>query len=482
MLKKFLNSAMLMTWAGDFVRLVSPFIIVPLVIRFYSNEEQTFYFMLQIIYSFALVADAGISSVIVRATSYFKAGADKVPKNREEFDNADKFENRPPNMAMVSDLFNTSRRIYFILTAIFIVLLSTAGVSIFWNVMRMTGHRPDMWGAYAILVVYFGLYMVNMRWSSFMRGLDFVAQEARYNILATAFRIVLWIIALSFKMKPIALTTALLFEGVFMYFFRRYFINRWFASMKVNPYKEGKFNLTLFKTLWPAAWRQGGIQLGNFMVERGNNLIILQVHDAALMANFTFTTWILKTIFGISLTPVYSRLPVLYKHAAEKNFGELKRSAAGYMFIGLFIICFAYALLGAFGNTILEHTGDERRFIYPLVLFIVMAITEVLDLHSSFHAGVYTSTNHIPFLWPSLIAGMAIYFVGRFYALAAFGVAGIIFTRFLVQICFNNWYAMYLNLKFLKWPFFKFLLDVPRYGVLFLKEKIVHFSPAFLKR
>ena len=56
------------------------------------------------------------------------------------------------------------------------------------------------------------------------------------------------------------------------------------------------------------------------------------------------------------------------------------------MFIGLFIICFAYALLGAFGNTILEHTGDERRFIYPLVLFIVMAITEVLDLHSSFHA------------------------------------------------------------------------------------------------
>lgn len=44
MLKKILNSAILMTWTKDFVRIGTPFFVVPLVLAFYTAEEQTFYF------------------------------------------------------------------------------------------------------------------------------------------------------------------------------------------------------------------------------------------------------------------------------------------------------------------------------------------------------------------------------------------------------------------------------------------------------
>lgn len=478
---KILNSAILMTWLRDFVRFGTPLIVVPLVLAFYTAEEQTFYFWIGILFAFAMVADAGISSVVVRATSYFNVGADRIPKNREEFDQAEEFQNRPPNFKNIVDLFHTTKWIYLILTSFSFILLSTVGVAVFWNLMEQMDHRPDMWTAYGVLVLYFSLYMINIRWSSFMRGLDFVAKEARFNTIATSFRIIIWVTCLSFKLKPLALTLGLFAEGIAIHIFLKVTILNWLKKNNIAPSKTGKFNMQLFKTLWPAAWRMGGIQLGNFLVERGNNIIILQISDTALMANFTFTTWILKTIFGFSLTPVYSRLPVLYKFAAEKNFSQLRKATAGYMFLGLLMITVAYVVLGAFGNPLLEFLNYDRRLISPLILFAIMALTEILDIHSSFHAGVYTSTNHIPFLWPTLISGALIFVVGRYYALGAYGVAGIIMTRFLVQFGFNNWYAMILNLRFLKWPFFKFLVDVPRYGVNFLFSKASDYVP-FLNR
>jgi O-antigen/teichoic acid export membrane protein len=475
MFKKLLNSAILMTWVKDFVRIGTPFFVVPLVLARYSAEEQTFYFWIGILFAFVLVADAGVSSVVMRATSYFKAGAEKLPKNKVEFDLADEIHGRSPNFMRIEELFHTSKWIYYILSSFLVIMLSTAGVAAFWNLLAKTGHRPDMWAAYGVLVVYFGIYMLNIRWSSFMRGLDFVATEAKFSTITTAVRIALWIIALSFGLKPLVLTLVLLGEGIATHIYLRYFIIKWFRINKVTLSGRGSFNKEMFMSLWPAAWRMGGIQLGNFLVERGNNILILQVNDTALMANFTFTTWILKTLFTFSLTPVYSRLPVLYKYAAEKNFPELKRSAAGYMFLGLTMLAASYILVGGLGNPLLVFLNSDRRIIFPLILFVIMALTEMLDLHSSFHAGVYTSTNHIPFFWPSIISGAIIFFTGLFFTLPVYGLVGIILTRFIVQLCFNNWFAAYLNLRFLKWPVFNFIIDVPKYGFGFIFYKIREF-------
>jgi hypothetical protein len=36
---------------------------------------------------------------------------------------------------------------------------------------------------------------------------------------------------------------------------------------------------------------------------------------------------------------------------------------------------------------------------------------------------------------------------------------------------------MFLNLRFLKWPFFQFLVDVPKYGFQFVFQKVKEFVP-----
>ena len=106
-----------------------------------------------------------------------------------------------------------------------------------------------------------------------------------------------------------------------------------------------------------------------------------------------------------------------------------------------------------------------------IVYLLVIMITEILDLHASFHATIYTSTNHVPFVLPATISGALILLVG-FNVLPAYGLLGIVVAKFIIQFLFNNWYAPYLSLKLMKWPIHLYIYQFPLYGVLFIKEII----------
>ena len=127
MLKKILNNPTLMSWAANIVRFGSAFLITPLIIVVYSDMEQSFYWFLWTIIGFAMLADAGFGSALVRAVSYFKAGEDYLPKNKEEYDKKKEFEGKEANIEKLTDLESTTNKVYFFL-AILSVLLVFAGI------------------------------------------------------------------------------------------------------------------------------------------------------------------------------------------------------------------------------------------------------------------------------------------------------------------------------------------------------------------
>lgn len=104
-----------------------------------------------------------------------------------------------------------------------------------------------------------------------------------------------------------------------------------------------------------------------------------------------------------------------------------------------------------------------------------MGLTALLDMHASFHASIYTSTNHVPFLIPALISGAVIFILG-YFLLPIYGVISIIMLRFLVQIAFNHWYAVVLSLRLLQWPFKNYIVELPTLGTKFLYAKAKSFK------
>ncbi len=470
MLKKILNNATFMSWSSYFVQFGSFLIVLPLLLKVYSDVEVSFWFLTTTIIGFALMADSGFGSALSRAAAYFKAGADYLPRNKKEYDEKDKIESSEPNVKQLSNLLVTSKRIYLFLSLMSALLISAGGTLFIWNIIELSGHRLDLWIAFVILIPHCILAIITIKWSAFMKGLDFIAQEARFSSLLGVIRIILFIILLSFKMKPVFLISIILLLEFFRFLYLRNFVLKWFAKHNISISREIRFDKTIFSSLWAASWRLGGIFWGNYFVEQGNSIIIAQISDAKLMASFLFTTRILEIIKNVSQITFYSKIPTVFKLTAQKNFKSIKSLSSSFMFLGILIMVIAFLLIGIFGDQILNILSISKTFV-ATNLFVIMALTQLLDMHSSFHAGIYTSTNHIPFLIPSIVSGAIIIALG-FYILPIYGLLGIILVRFLVQISFNNWYAMYLSLKLLKWPLYKYIYEFPLIGSKFIINKL----------
>lgn len=459
-----------MSWASYFVNFGSNLIVFPLLIKVYDDIEVSFWFLISTIIGFAMMADTGFGSALQRAVAYFNAGAKTLPKDKKEYDSIEEIKDKRPNYKQLNDVLETSKRIYNFLSLISLAFVMIGGTIIVWNIMKQSGHRLDLWVGFLILVPDIFILMNTIKWSSFMKGLNFIAVEAKLSTLIGVSKVIVFTLFLSFGFKPAYLIAFMLAADTFRFFYIRNFIKNWFKN-NVKPYISEKptFSKRIFSSLWAASWRLGGIFWGNYFVEQGDNIIIAQVSNPKIMASFLISKKILEIFKSISLTTFYAKIPIVFELTAQKKIKELRAFSSGYMFFGLYILVMAYATIIIFGNSLLEFFNIEKRLI-DLPILILICATMVLDLHSSYHAGIYTSTNHIPFLIPSLASGLVI-FVAGILIVETRGIYGVVVVRFIVQLLFNNWYAPYLSLKLLNWRVDKYLYEFPAYGLKFMINK-----------
>ncbi|NJO90888.1 MAG: hypothetical protein HC831_19440 [Chloroflexia bacterium] len=476
MLEKILNNATLMSWSKAIVNFGSAIFVMPLILAVYSPVEQAFWFLVNSIIGFALLADSGFGSVLVRAASYFKSGANYLPKSKDEYDKQAKIESDEPNYQKLTDLIATTSKIYSILTLFVILLMATGGIAFIWNIMELANHRIDFWISYAILIPTAIFMILNIRWASILRGLNFIAVEARFSTLLGVIRVIVFAVLLTFGLKPLYLVLVMFVIAVINHFYIKAKVLQWLKKNSTYN-KKGIYDKQIFSSLWSATWRLAGISWGNYFVEASNSLLAAQIPDARAMANFLFTARILDFVKNLAYVPFYSNISDIYSYGAKKEFKLLKKKFSEYFVMGLFIIISAFLAINLAGNPALKLLGIETEFI-GITLITIMCLSILFDMHASFHASIYTSTNHIPFFWPSIISGALVVILGR-WATPYYGLLGIITTRFLVQFSFSNWYAVYLNLNLLNWKAADYLKEFPVAGIKGISQKVYNLIKLF---
>jgi hypothetical protein len=475
MIKRILNNATLMSWASYFVQFGSVLFIFPLLIKVYTPLEQSFWWLLNTIIGLALLTDSGFGAVLLRGVAYFNSGAEYLPRTKEEFEKKQNLLTFQPNVNKLADLLTTMKRVYSYLGIFMLIILLIVGPLILWNVMKLANHRIDFWIAYLVLIPYCQMLIMTARWRSFLRGLGFIAKEARINTNLGMLRLVTYFILLSFKLPPLYLIICMLVEAVIKYFFLKSLILNWFKDNNKTIVNKNFFDIEIFKSLWTATWKEGLIEWGNYLLASGNSIIMAQVTNLQLMANFLLTTRILNIVSSVSQITLFSNIPKIYSLAAKNDIPKMKYTASGYMFTGIFIMIASFLFVIFFGDKALALLNKQSQLV-PIGILILMMVTQILDTHSTFHAGIYISTNHVPFVIPSLVSGVIILGVG-FLINPIYGLIGIILLKFLVQLAFSNWYSMVLSLRLLKWPLKNYFLEFPSIGIQFMVEKVKSFFP-----
>jgi O-antigen/teichoic acid export membrane protein len=473
MFKRVLGNATLMSWASYFVQFGSVLFIFPLLIKVYTPLEQSFWWLINTVIGLALLTDSGFGAVLMRGVAYFNTGADYLPRNREEFEKKQNLLTFQPNVNKLADLLTTMKRVYAYLSIFMLAMLVVVGPVILWNVMKLSNHRIDFWIAYLLLIPYCITLIMTARWRSFLRGLGFIAKEARINTNLGLLRLTAFFVILSFSLSPLYLVICMLVEATIKYFFVRSLILKWFKNNDKTITNKNYFDREIFKSLWTATWKEGLIEWGNYLLSQGNSIIMAQTANLQLMANFLLTTRIISIVSSVSQITLFSNIPKIYNLAAKSDIHKMKITAAGYIFLGMAIMIVSFVLVVLFGNPALAWLNKESQLV-PMGILIIMLLTQILDSHSTFHAGIYISTNHIPFVIPSLVSGIVI-LGGGFLILPKYGLAGIIMLKFLVQLAFSNWYSMVLSLRLLKWPLKDYLIELPVIGSRFIIEKVKSF-------
>ena len=209
---------------------------------------------------------------------------------------------------------------------------------------------------------------------------------------------------------------------------------------------------------------------GSHFINNGTALVVAQLSDTSLIASYLLTVRILVIIRSLSISQFNANYPSLINLVVSKNFYKVKKSLSLIIRNAILVLCITLFTIFLSGNDLINFFSKDIRIIDDY-LFIIMSIGIVLEAHHGFHANIYLSTNHVPFLWPGLISGLLIILIS-FILVHSYGLLGIVLTQFFIQLSFNNWFPVYLNLKLLKWNFSEYSLNI-----LNLKKSMIALLP-----
>lgn len=466
--KKITNSPTYMTWASYFVKFGSALFILPLVLLNFTEAEIAVWFLFMLILSMALIADSGFGPTIVRATSYYYSGMKEMPKNIDEFKNHNEKQNHI-NFIGLKNLLDTFNIAYIFLGILSVIILMTIGEFIVSNAINMTNDIKTL--TYAFYIVVFRSYLAIqfVKWSSFIQGIDRVASIKKAEAVSELIKITSMFILLILDYGIFELMIVELIFSILILFYAKSYVKNWFLSHNKKYHPKYIFNRRLFNSVWPATWRFGAMQYGGFMTNNGASIVVSQLNSSTLIASFLLTQKLIFFIRQIAQAPLYSNLPKVFQMMAIKDFKTLKSYCVQGIMTGLCIQFTALIVLLFFGSEILLFF-NINAVLAPSDILLIMSISIMLELHHAYHAQIYMGSNHVPFLLPGLISGVVIVGVG-FGVVENHGLLGVVLAQAVVQLLFNNWYPVYLNLKLLSWPFGVYLHDLNKVVVVWLRRQ-----------
>ena len=413
-------------------------LLLPVILRYLDSGEVGLWFVFLALGSLAQLLELGFQPTLVRSTAYVYAGARSLsasglPPSAES--------NAGVSMELLASVVSAAKTIYVRVAALASFVMLGAGTAYVYSLIAGGKHAAAIlaaWIAFSlgcIATFYFGYF------TALLQGRGDVTRANQVTIAARGVFLVLGVVGLTLGFELLGLGLASLVAGVvsrliaysFVYDDVRMKVVR---ATKVAPESRD----AVIRALWPNARRMGAVQVGAFLMQRGNILIASSALGLAAAASYGMTVTVLSALLSLAMVMCQMRMPSL---SAMQMSGVKRETAALYGRIvietwSIFLVGLVVVLL--FGDLGLA-TISSRTSLLPDVQLAMLGVVLLLELNHSVAASYLTTINKVPFVVAAVVSGVAVSLISLLLV-HPLGVAGLILAQGAVQLAYNNW----------KWP------------------------------
>jgi hypothetical protein len=437
-LRKFSNSPTVLSQVGGLVNMGSALLVLPLMVSLLPASEIALWLYYSLFVGLGMMADFGFGPSLLRSTSYFISGAKTIPLGNEKIEKI----SAGPNLGGLESLLSTYLVCYRWILIISVILAAVLGMFFSGGVINASADPRQSIISGILILAAMAVGLRAAVWSNYIQGLGFVADCKRMELILGLARILFYTAALLLGGGVLGMAIASVIISCITYCWQKHVAVARHRQFGCSWPLQVGYDKELFQRTWPATWRQGAIGIGGYLITQSGGLVSGALKDSSLMASYLFTLRLLGIARNLALAPVQVAVP---RFIQLRTCGDISGLKKELVYRTILCLVIASSLCAAFWLAIgyyVEWAGKDLRLLsWPM--YLVASITALLEVNHCAFSVFYITKNKVPFLWASIISGIAIISLGLL-VVNVWSIWGLLSVQAVVQLAFNNWYPIYL--------------------------------------
>lgn len=443
------NSPTIMTWMSYSTKALSLFIVLPLILKQFSAEEISLWFLFSSIIILTSLADLGFKATFSRIIAFAVGGANDVAIFKGDVI----LKNAQPNWKLIEKICSNMKIIYIFLALLLIFIFLVFGSWSLQNPISLVQNSEEAWIAWWVIVFTSAIKFYGTVYSNYLEGLNKIALIRRIESFMSLGAILTTITVLVLGGSILQLVIAHQI-WVVLNVIRNWYLARIVEEGRYMLFKAQKFDRILFLKIWKPAWRAGISGLMSNGLTHISGILYAQIGTAEIAAGYLLALKLVTQIKEISMAPFYSKIPLLSRLRVEGKLEQLTKTAQKGMFLGHMVFVFGIICISLFSKDLLNSINSNVDFVSK-EFWLLLSFAFFIHRYGAMHMQLYLTTNHVISHIADGISGFIFCVVG-FLLVGSLGIYAIPIGMLAGYLGFYAWYAAFHSLKSINTSFWNF--------------------------
>lgn len=423
---------------AQFLQYGAALLLLPLIVARLSPEQVGVWYIFVAVQGLAMLMDFGFQPSFARNFALAFSGSQELAK-----EGLAPARGAAANYALAGKVLYAARVIYAGASLVALALLLSFGTLYIESVVEAGGSlvQADVMVAWVIFSFAVSVNLYLMWVSPLLIGADKVDKNYLYLIANRGTFFLVGAVLLIQGYGLSSLSAALLLGPLVA----RLAVAGFLHPLLLSINRAGKFDFLAARrelaTIWHNSKKMGVVSIGAYLITRYNIFVISHFIGLAAAASYGLTVQVLMAINSMSQILFQVNVPTMVRARLERNISSLR-----HIFLQsttFYFICFSIGaiLFIITGDDLLTRIGSDTKLLDQSMVMLLSVIFFLEGNHSN-SALTITTANKVPFVYPALLSGGAIFALSTLSGFLGWGMLGVILSQGLVQLSYNNW----------KWP------------------------------